>query len=168
MNFKLEKWDVKYIEDIAYYANNEKIANNLRDVFPYPYTLEDAREYISSCLEMKKEDGLCYAILVGGKAIGSIGLFPFTDVYRKTMELGYWLSEEYWSKGIMTRATKLICKEAFEIYDINRICASPFSYNVGSRKVLENSGFILEGVMKKGVYKNNKYYDYCMYALVKE
>lgn len=168
MDFDIRKWKIEDIESVAHYANNEKIACKLRDAFPHPYTLENAKAYVESCVNNSEARQLCRAIAVNGSAVGSIGIFLGGDVYQKSAELGYWLAEEYWGKGIMSKAVKQICAEAFEKYDIVRIYAEPFAHNAGSRKVLENAGFTLEGIMKNGVYKNEHIYDYCIYALLRQ
>ena len=167
MDFTLRKWRIEDIASVAHYANNEKIARNLRDAFPYPYTEQDAKSYIETWINNGDDNGICRAIEIDGNAVGSIGVFPCSDVYRRTAELGYWLAEEYWGKGIMTAAAKQICAEAFEKLDIVRIYAEAFAHNGGSRRVLEKSGFILEGIRKCAVFKNGKIYDDCMYALLK-
>lgn len=167
MDFYLRKWKLEDAPDVARFASNEKIACNLRDAFPYPYTLSDAQSYVESCVNNPEERQLCRAIVADNKAIGSIGVFLGNDVYRKSAELGYWLAEEYWNRGIMTKAAMQICEEAFRIFDIVRIYAEPFAYNAPSRKVLEHAGFTLEGIMKMGVFKGGAIYDYCMYALLK-
>ncbi len=168
MEFELRKWNLADSQDVAHYANNKKIAANLRNVFPYPYTLADAEGYIRSCVENSEERQICRAIVVNGRAAGSVGIFCGTDVYEKSAELGYWLAEEFWGNGIMTGAVKQLCQEAFDKFDIIRIYAEPFAYNIGSRRVLEKAGFSLEGIMKKGVFKNGQIQDYCMYALLKD
>lgn len=168
MEFELRKWNLADSQDIAHYANNKKIAANLRNVFPYPYTLADAEGYIRSCVENSEERQICRAIVVNGRAAGSVGIFCGTDVYEKSAELGYWLAEEFWGNGIMAEAVKQLCQEAFDRFDIIRIYAEPFAYNTGSRRVLEKAGFSLEGIMKKGAYKNGQIHDYCMYALLKD
>ncbi len=164
--FELRKWQLEDVADVAHYANNERIAANLRNIFPYPYVLADAEVYVGSCVEDDEERQICRAIVVDGHAVGSIGIFCGSDVYEKSAELGYWLAEEYWGQGIMTEAVKSICREAFEKFDIVRIYAEPFAYNTGSRRVLEKAEFALEGIMRRGVCKNGKIYDYCMYALL--
>jgi len=166
--FELKKWDPVYIKDVAHYANNENIARNLRNVFPYPYTEEDARSYVTACAADSEERQICRAVVADGHAVGSVGIFCGSDVYEKSGELGYWLAEEYWGKGIMTEAVRQLCREAFARFDIVRIYAEPFACNTGSRRVLEKSGFLLEGIMKNGVCKRGKIYDYCMYALLRE
>ena len=101
MEFILRQWRREDAADVLRYANNDKIARNLRDVFPHPYTLEDAKEFITDCLEAK-ESLMFRAIEVDGHAVGSIALCLGSDVYRMTAELGYWLAEDFWGKGIMT------------------------------------------------------------------
>ncbi|MCI8360954.1 MAG: GNAT family N-acetyltransferase [Clostridiales bacterium] len=167
MDFILREWTEEDAETLAACANNPKIAANLRDVFPCPYTLADARAYINGCAAGPEEKQLCRAIAIDGQAAGSIGVFLGDDVYRRSGELGYWLAEPYWGQGIMTRAVEQICREAFDRFVIDRIYAEPFARNQGSRRVLEKAGFRLEGVMRKGVYKNGETLDYCMYALLR-
>lgn len=168
MEFELKKWDVKYIEDVAEIGNNPKIAANLRNGYPMPYTLADAKGYVESCIEKDDKGQITRAIVVDGRAVGSIGIFLRSDVYEKSAEMGYWLGEPFWGKGIMSQAVRQLCREAFEMFDIIRIDAEPFAHNQGSRHVLENAGFTLEGIMRKGVYKNGEVFDHCMYSLLKE
>lgn len=168
MDFILREWRREDAGDVARYADNEKIARNLRDVFPHPYALADARDFVDICITGDPEMSLFRAIEVDGHAVGSIALCRGSDVYQKTAELGYWLAEDYWGRGIMTRAVKRICKEGFSRWDIQRIYAEPFAHNAGSRRVLEKAGFSLEGVMRRGVYKRGKVCDFCMYALLRE
>lgn len=167
MDFVLRKWKESDASGLVVYANNPKIAANLRDAFPHPYTLADAALYVKSCAEAPEDRQLCRAIEIGGQAVGSIGVFLGSDVYRRSGELGYWLAEAYWGRGVMTEAAVRICREAFARFDIDRIYAEPFACNQGSRRVLEKAGFQLEGVMRKGVYKNGETLDYCMYALLR-
>lgn len=168
MDFELRKWRHEDAKDIAKEANNAKIAANLRNVFPYPYTMEDAQWYVDDCIAKGEDGRITRAIVVNGKAVGSIGVFVMEDVYEKSAELGYWLGEEYWRQGIVSRAAKQICKEAFERFPIERIFAEPYATNTGSRGVLEKAGFTYEGTMRNGVYKNGKILDYCMYSLLKD
>lgn len=166
--FILREWKSEDAESVAQAANNEKIAANLRNAFPYPYTLEDAKWYVEDCISRGEYKQITKAIEIDGKAVGSIGIFVQDDVYEKSAELGYWLSEKYWGQGIMTEAVKQICREAFEKFDIIRIYAEPFEHNIGSRGVLEKAGFTCEGTMRNGVYKNGNVYSYCMYSILRE
>lgn len=168
MEFQLRPWRCGDAGDVAACANNEKIARNLRDAFPYHYSLADARAYVDACAAASEENQLCRAIVVEGRVVGSIGIFRREDVYRKSGELGYWLAEDCWGRGIMTAAVRQLCREAFLRWDIVRIFAEPYAHNGASRRVLEKAGFTLEGVMRQGVYKGGALWDYCMYALLRE
>ncbi|MCI9427904.1 MAG: GNAT family N-acetyltransferase [Eubacterium sp.] len=167
MDFLLRKWEKEDAKDIAKAANNLKIAENLRNVFPYPYALEDAVWFINDCIKKEGKRQIARAIDINGAAVGSIGVFQQNDIYEKSGELGYWLSEDFWGQGIVSQAIQLICKEAFQTFDLNRIYAEPFAHNIGSRKALEKAGFQYEGTMKNGVFKNGSVYSYCIYALLR-
>ena len=167
MEVTLRKWQIGDGPSIARYGNNPKIAANLRDGFPYPYTLADGRAFVERCIGGDETLQCCRAIVVDGEAVGSIGVFLQTDVYRKCGELGYWLGEPFWGQGIMTRAVEEICDHVFANYDVARIYAEPFAENVGSRRVLEKAGFALEGTMRWGAVKNGRLMDWCMYAKLK-
>lgn len=168
MNFTLRPFEPGDVDSIAEHANNEKIAANLRNAFPHPYLKADAKAFIESCLQGEGKRQMIRAICIDGKAVGSIGIFLKDDVYVKSAELGYWLGEAFWNRGIVTRAIDEICGQAFARYDIVRIFAEPYSTNTGSRRVLEKAGFSLEGIMRKSVFKNEKLQDSCLYALIKE
>ena len=169
MDFALREWRQADAAGVAKYANNGKIACNLRDVFPHPYTLTDAEYFVNSCLEADQDRQLFQAIEIDGHAVGSISLCLGSDVYARTAELGYWLAEEHWGKGIMTRAVRQICEEGAERWeDLLRIYAEPFAHNTASRRVLEKAGFTLEGVLRKSVSKRGRVCDSCMYALLVE
>ena len=153
---------------MVHHANSWKVARNLRDVFPHPYAEKDARDFVALCIQNEGKGQLCRAIDVGGQAVGTISLTVGGDVYRRSGELGYWLGEEFWGRGIMTAAVQRICREGFERFDLVRIYAEPFASNTASRRVLEKAGFTLEGVMRRGVYKDGQVLDYCMYALLRD
>lgn len=167
MEWNLRQWRETDAADVAAYADNKKIADNLRDAFPHPYTLSDAQEYLRQCLESGEERQYLRAITAEGRAVGSIGVFLGNDVYSRSAELGYWLAEDFWGQGIMTGAVRQICEEVFARYDVVRIYAEPFARNRGSRRVLEKAGFALEGILKNSVYKHGEILDSCIYALVK-
>lgn len=168
MEFTLRKWQSEDAMSFAKYANNPKIAANLRDVFPNPYTLADAQWFVEDCIAKEGARQCCRTIVVDGEAVGSIGIFLQDDVCRCSGELGYWLGEPFWGNGIMHRAVKQLCDFVFANYDICRIYAEPFAKNIGSRRVLEKAGFTLEGVMRQGIVKNGIVQDYCMYALLRD
>ena len=166
--FSLRPYRMEDIPSMVQHANSWKVARNLRDVFPHPYTEKDARDFVALCLQNEGRGQLCRAIDVGGQAVGTISLTVGRDVYRKSGELGYWLGEDFWGQGIMTAAVQQICQEGFERFGLVRIYAEPYAYNTPSRRVLEKAGFTLEGVMRRGVYKDGQVQDYCMYALLRD
>ena len=167
MDFILRPWRREDVADVVRYANNDKIARNLRNVFPYPYIRTDAEAFIESCIAADEEKQLFRAIEADGHAVGSVALCLGSDVYRMTAELGYWLAEDYWGRGIMTEAVKQICQEGAQRWDdLVRIYAEPFDYNTASHRVLEKAGFTLEGIMRSGACKRGRIFDYCMYALL--
>ena len=168
MNFELLEWNPVFTADVARFANNKKIADNLRDVFPHPYTLSDAEAYIDACMRADETRQCCRALVVDGIAAGSIGIFLKDDVYAKSGELGYWLGEPFWGQGMMTEAIRTLCSLAFARYDLVRIFAEPYAHNFGSRRVLEKAGFALEGVMRQSICKNGQIYDSCLYALLRD
>ena len=166
MEFELRKWLNSDADSVAKYANNINVANNLRNVFPHPYTIEDAKWYVNNCASNDEIHQCTRAIVVDGEAVGSIGAFIKDDVYCKSGEIGYWLGEPFWNRGIISEAIKQMCDLVFQKYGVVRIFAEPYAGNLGSRKVLEKAGFELEGILKKSVYKNGAIFDSCIYALI--
>lgn len=169
MDFVLRPWQRSDAPDVAKYANNDRIAQNLRNIFPYPYTLANAEGFIESCIASDEKKQMFRAIEVDGRAVGSIALCLGGDVYALTAELGYWLAEDYWGQGIMTRAIRQICEEGFTQWgDLVRIYAVAYAHNAPSRRALEKAGFTLEGVLRQSVFKRNEICDSCMYALLRD
>ena len=167
MNCILRKWRLSDAEELAAALNNEKILNNLRDGLPFPYTEQDARDYIASMLSSDEDSTFAYAITQNDRVIGSIGAFRQENIHRQTAELGYYLAEEYWGRGIMTEAIRQLCEIVFDTTDILRIYAEPFAYNTGSRRALEKAGFAFEGTMKNNAVKNGKVLDMALYSLTR-
>lgn len=167
MNCRIRKWELADAKDLAAALSNTKIQDNLRDGLPYPYTEQDGIDYISAMLSADENDTFAFAITVEEKVIGSIGAFRQDNIHRQTAEVGYYIAEEYWGKGIMTDAIKQICKYVFEKSDIIRIYAEPFAYNMASCRALEKAGFQYEGTLRKNAVKNGKVIDMKMYSLLR-
>jgi RimJ/RimL family protein N-acetyltransferase/2-polyprenyl-3-methyl-5-hydroxy-6-metoxy-1,4-benzoquinol methylase len=147
---------------MAELANNEKISVNLRDAFPYPYAIADAETFIAGCISHNPVE--VFAIEYHGQYVGNIGLHKQSDVYSKSAELGYFIGEPFWNRGITTRAVKLICDYGFKELDIVRIFSGIFQFNPASQRVLEKCGFEKEAVCKNAVCKKGKIYDEIRYA----
>ena len=165
-DYQIRDWEEWDAPSLAKYANNRKIWLNLRDAFPHPYTLSDAKEFIS---KVKTQDPRTYfSIASQTEAIGSIGLGLGKDVHRFTAEMGYWLAEPFWNMGIMSAGIKIFSDFALEKFNLNRIYAEPYSSNPASARVLEKAGFIREGIMKAHAYKDGKVLDMHLYAKIRE
>jgi [ribosomal protein S5]-alanine N-acetyltransferase len=153
-------------ESLAQHANNTAIANNMRDRFPNPYLASHGETFIKSVLAPENKD-LVNIIDIDGEAIGVISLLSQPDVHRLSAEIGYWLGETHWGKGIATEAVKALVDYAFENTDLVRIYGIVFSPNKASAAVLENAGFRFEGTQQKAIYKNGEILDALVYAMVK-
>ncbi|MCL2643495.1 MAG: GNAT family N-acetyltransferase [Candidatus Bathyarchaeota archaeon] len=168
LGVSLRKWTIADASDLAGVINNKKILDNLREGIPFPYTEKDAIEFISVLLSAEKDQQYTFAITYNDKVVGGIGVFRKDNVHRLTAELGYYLAESYWGRGIMTNAVKEICNYVFENTDIIRIFAEPYAFNQASCRVLEKTGFQFEGVLRQNAVKNGQPVDMKMYAILKK
>lgn len=159
----LRPWSLDDLPSLVKYANNPNIAARLTDAFPYPYTEEAGNRFIT--MAMSSDPCTIWAIDLDGLAIGGIGVHPQKDVYRLNAELGYWLAEDYWGKGIISEVIPKACEQAFELLEINRIFARPYGSNIASQRVLEKSGFKLEARISGAFIKNGEIEDELIYAL---
>lgn len=156
-----------YLSDaktMARLADNKNIWDNVRDRFPHPYTEKDASVFIEG--QREDEDEKVFAIELDGEFCGCIGLIFQKDVYRKSAEIGYWVGENFWGKNVATEALSQLIEYAFKNLELNRLYAGVFEYNRSSMRVLEKNGFQREGLFKKAVFKNGKFWDEYRYALV--
>lgn len=163
--FKLREWRSDDIISLQKHADNRKISQFLRDRFPFPYTIEDAVEWTN--LMQQQTPVINFAIEIDGQAAGGIGFEQRSDIFRKTLEIGYWLGEEYHGRGIMPQAIKLMVDYAFTKFDVIRIEAGVFSNNPRSMRVLEKCGFIKEGIKKNSIVKYDEVLDEHLYARYK-
>lgn len=167
MEIQIRKWILTDARDLAAALSNKKILDNLRDGLPYPYTEQDGQDFISTMLAADEDETFAFAITVDSRVIGSIGAFRQGNIHRQTAELGYYIAEEYWGRGIMTEAVNRLCEYVFSHTDIIRIYAEPFAYNSASCRVLEKAGFQYEGTLRSNAVKNGKVLDMRMYARLK-
>jgi [ribosomal protein S5]-alanine N-acetyltransferase len=163
MEYKLRPWALEDLDSLVKYANNYEIAKNMTDQFPHPYSVEAGKTFLSFVTKATQPNIL--AIEVNGEAAGGIGIHPQSDIQRKNAELGYWLAEPYWGKGIITKAILQMVDYGFQHWDIDRIFARPFGTNIGSQRVLEKAGFLLEARFEKTLFKNGMYVDELVYAI---
>jgi [ribosomal protein S5]-alanine N-acetyltransferase len=162
--FTLRPFQLTDKKALVKHANNKKISDNLRDRFPHPYTDEGAEWFINFVLA-DNDPVKNFIIEINGEAAGAISFSPGVDVYRLNAEIGYWLGEAHWGKGIMTAVIKAVVKYIFENFGIKRIFATPFASTTGSIRALEKAGFEKEATIRNGVIKNGKVLDYYIYSI---
>ena len=170
MNLKLKtctvrSWEWRDRDAIVRYANNRKVSINLRDRFPFPYTARDARNWLDVVVDAKPVTN--FAIDVAGEAVGGIGFTPQHDVERRSAEIGYWLGEPFWGRGIATEALIAVTEYAFANFDLCRLYAHVFDWNRASARVLEKAGYEFEGRLRKSVTKDGQTIDQLMYAIIR-
>ena len=163
---KIRSWNWQDLASIARHANNRKVWINLRDGFPHPYTVADARNWLKIVTEYQPETN--FAIVVKDEAVGGIGFTLQQDVAYRSAEIGYWLGEEYWGRGIATEVLIAITDHAFSTYDLCRLYAHVFEWNHASARVLEKAGYLFEGRLRKSVTKDGKTIDQLMYAITRD
>jgi [ribosomal protein S5]-alanine N-acetyltransferase len=147
------------------HANNRKVWINLRDKFPHPYTPADAERWIAFASTQEPQTN--FAIAVGDEAVGGIGLDLKTDVERRSAEVGIWLGEAHWGKGIGTAAAKAMTEYAFATFDVSRLYCNVFAWNGASMRILEKAGYACEAQLRKAATKDGRTIDVYLYALVK-
>ena len=162
----VRSWEWRDRETIVRHANNRKVSLNLRDRFPHPYTERDARNWLDAVIGLEPETN--FAIDVAGEAVGGIGYTIQYDVARRSAEIGYWLGEDFWGRGIATEALIAVTDHAFANHDLCRVFAHVFDWNGASARVLEKAGYAFEGRMRKSVTKEGQTIDQLMYAMIRE
>jgi ribosomal-protein-alanine N-acetyltransferase len=163
MQITLRPWHINDLETLVNIANNPNISKYMADVFPNPYTLETGKAFIE--FATTNHNSKIFAIQLNNQVIGSIGLHLQADILKKNAEIGYWIGEEYWGKGVMKEAIKKMVDYGFGHLDIVRIFARIYGTNIPSQKVIEKSHFKLEAKFEKTIFKNNEFLDELIYAI---
>jgi RimJ/RimL family protein N-acetyltransferase len=161
---QVRSWRPSDMDPLARYANNRNIWLNLRDAFPHPYGKRDARDFIRSMQQREPETN--FAIVVGPEAVGSIGFMLRPDVERVSAEIGYWLGEPFWGRGITTEAVMAVTGYAIRNHGLTRLFAVPFASNRASCRVLEKAGYVLEARLRRSAMKDGKVVDQLQYAFI--
>jgi [ribosomal protein S5]-alanine N-acetyltransferase len=160
----VRSWRTADVPSLVKHANNANVARQLRDRFPHPYTAADARRFIESVVSVRPLT--TFAIDVDGEAVGGIGFSPGTDVERYSAEIGYWLGEPFWGRGIAPEAVRLVSQYAFDTCNVLRLFALPFADNVRSTRVLEKAGYTREAILRSSSVKSGVPRDQALYALI--
>jgi RimJ/RimL family protein N-acetyltransferase len=161
----IRPWRLDDAESLAKHANNRKVWLGVRDLFPHPYTIEAAHEFLQK--KISEQAPTIFCIEVDSAAVGGIGIHKGQDVYRHTATMGYWLGEDFWRRGIMTEAVTAFTNFCFGNFPLRRISAEVFANNLASARVLEKAGFILEGRLKNNVVKEGQLLDSLVYGRTK-
>jgi RimJ/RimL family protein N-acetyltransferase len=154
------------LSSLVKYADNRKIWLNLRDRFPHPYTKRDGRDFLRSMHVQRPETA--FAIAVNDEAVGGIGFVMLSDVERMSAEIGYWLGEPFWGRGIATEAVIAVTRYAIDTHGLTRLFAVPFASNVASCRVLQKAGYVLEGRLRRSAIKDGQIVDQMQYGFIAE
>ncbi len=160
----VRSWRATDAESLTRHADNRAIWLNRRDAFPHPYTRRDAREFIRATLRRAPET--FFAIAVADEAVGGIGFVLHADVERVSAEIGYWLGEPFWGRGIVTEALRAVTAYAIETHRLTRVYAVPFAWNAASCRVLEKAGYALEARLRNSAIKDGRITDQLQYAFI--
>lgn len=160
----MRSWRSSDVDALAQHANNRNIWINLRDRFPHPYTKRDARAFIRAARAQRPETA--FAIVVDGEAVGGIGFVLNADVERVSAEIGYWLAEPLWGRGIATEVLVAVTAYAGATHALTRLYALPFAGNRASCRVLEKAGYVLEGRLRRSAIKDGRITDQLQYAFI--
>lgn len=159
----LRSWRMDDAEALVRHADNRNVSMHLRDRFPYPYTLKDAREFLENQLAVP-DPPLNLAVEHAGEAIGSVGLMPMADIHRFTCEVGYWLGEAFWGRGLVAEALIRFTEYAFERFPFERLEAHVSATNSGSCRVLEKAGYEQEAILRRNIFKHGEFHDSFLYV----
>lgn len=160
----IRSWEVDDLDSLVEQADNRKIWINVRDAFPHPYTRRNGREFLRRMRTAKPET--TFAIDVGGRAVGAIGFVLRGDVERVSAEIGYWIGEAYWGRGIATEAVAALTGYAIATHGLTRVFAVPFATNRASCRVLEKAGYEIEGRLRRSATKDGVIADQLQYAFI--
>ncbi len=159
-------WRLDDAPALARHANSRRVWANLRDRFPHPYTIDDANAWVRHCARLVPTTD--FAIEVNGEAVGGIGAVLRGDIERVDAEIGYWLGEGCWGRGIMSGALAEFAPWVFERFNLARLHAHVFAFNHASARVLEKTGFQLEGRLRQSAFKDGRLIDQLLYARIRE
>lgn len=162
----VREWQERDAEEVAILANDRRIWLNLRDAFPHPYGIQDAKDFIAMARE--KTPATLFAVLLSGRIAGGIGFTLQSDVERISAEIGYWVGYEFWGRGVGTTALRLVTNHAFLTHsELRRIYAVPYCENAASARILEKVGYCCEGTMRESAIKDRQVLDQWMYAILR-
>ncbi|MEO6870170.1 MAG: GNAT family protein [Ginsengibacter sp.] len=163
---ELKNYKLEYAEIFAQFKNNPNVLDNGYDKTPNPFTLRDATEFIQ--LQIDQIPAKRFLIFWDNQLCGEIGISIKEDVFRLNAEIGYFIAEPFWGKGIATEAINLMTDYTFKNFNVIRIIAGVFGFNKASMKALEKNNYYLESTRKKAVIKNGQIMDDYIWVKLKD
>ena len=163
----IRAWRIEDAKELASVLDNKNIQDNLRDGLPLPYTEDDARSYIESLGQADADAVFAFAVEYEGRVVGQVGVTRRGNIHRCAAEIGYYIAEPFWGRGIGTDAVRQACEYVFAHTDVIRIFAESFDSNVASCRLLEKCGFGYEGTLRCHAVKNGRIRDVKMYSLIR-
>lgn len=161
-NATVRRWRLGDAPTMTRHANNPRVARNLRDSFPYPYNIVDAHRFLEAVAAQEPETFFCIA--VQDEPVGGIGFTIHDDVERFSAEIGYWLSEQHWGRGIVVEALQAVTAHAMDNHGLHRLYATPYAWNDASARVLVKAGYVFEGRLRCSVFKEGRLVDQLLYS----
>jgi len=160
----LRPWHAGDEDALVRYADNPNVAQHLRDTFPHPYTRTAAERWVAYNASLHGPT-LDFAIALDGEAIGGIGFLRNEDIFRCALEIGYWLGEPFWGRGLIPEAIVAIVDYAFATFpEVTVVQARHVVSNPASGRVLEKAGFQLEGRLRDAAVKRGVVSDLLVYS----
>ena len=164
---RLRPWRLDDKPSLLRHADNPRVARNMRNIFPHPYTPDDADRWLAVAAADPWPEGI-WTIEVAGEAVGGVGLHRQRDVECCSAEIGYWLGEAHWGRRIVTDAVARVTTLALAEPDLVRLYAAIFAWNAASMRVLERNGYVREAVLKQAGFKDGTLFDCVIYARTRE
>lgn len=160
----IRDWRREDKPSLLHHANNRAVWQNLTNLFPHPYTDADAERWFDFLAQ--QDEVTHWALEVDDQAVGGIGMIRGEGIYHLSAEVGYWLGEDYWGRGIATAALRALVPELLRRYRLIRLEANVFAWNTASMRVLEKCGFVREAILRSAAVKDGKITDLHVYAFI--
>jgi ribosomal-protein-alanine N-acetyltransferase len=163
---EFRQYSHNYADTFAQMRNNPNVLDNGYDKTPNPFTKKDAIDFIN--IQLEKKTSQRFLIFYDNELAGEIGITIQEDVHRLCAEIGYFIAEPFWGKGLATHAIKKMTDYAFANFEIVRMVAGVFEFNKASMKALEKNGYYLESIRKKAVIKKGEIIDDYIWVKLKD
>jgi RimJ/RimL family protein N-acetyltransferase len=165
---RIRKLKLSDADDVFRNINNKAVVRWMSVTVPYPYLQKDAIKFIRKSqrgINSKKYYNFGIVLKRTGKVIGGIGLEKI-DLKNKRAEIGFWIAQKHWGKGLVKEAIEIVSKFGFKQLGFHKIYSVVFEENIASQKVLEKFGFKVEGKLVEEFYRYEKWQNIILYGLL--